>query len=358
MSSLLQAISKVCPSVTVEQAEQLLACVLGAERVDLLDPESPRGPRCKKATARLDNVVRKACRLQLRAEFPLTERGGEDRYDREDQGIGDTHNLPRDKARSDRPGSGFIVVKSSRAGNYQRVKVRIARNDADRLGFPPKATPKGQRNQRPHVVITQDSATGHLLLTTNEGKWVVNCSEREASFFVPQANAQRLGIWTDGVLRLPIVRQSQSLGKLVFGTTSGNHGNNVDCSPDKAESSSAKSVAQDPVQDRVIRELDLQERRRDFVWMGYVAKELLPGLGVAAQEAHAVLQRMIGEGIINTTKHPNPKNPEYPATGVKLNREHPLVKRVLGNGKSGPSRFPLGRIQGEPLSETIIRERR
>jgi len=110
--------------------------------------------------------------------------------------------------------------------------------------------------------------------------------------------------------------------------------------------------------ERIVLALDAQERKREFVWMGYVVRELLPGLGFSERETQVLLQRLKDEGVITTVKRPNPKNPDFPATGVGLNREHPLVNRVLNRVKSAPRRFPLGRIRGELLSETIIRERR
>jgi len=108
---------------------------------------------------------------------------------------------------------------------------------------------------------------------------------------------------------------------------------------------------------RVIREIDTQAKRREFVWIGYLAKEAIPTLlGLAETESHSLLQRMVDAGVISVSKRPNPKNPDFPATGVVLNREHPMVKRVLVNGEREAFFEPVP-IRGEPASATLIRER-
>lgn len=117
------------------------------------------------------------------------------------------------------------------------------------------------------------------------------------------------------------------------------------------------SLRADPVVERVIRALDIQEQGRDFIWAGFVVKDLLPGLGIDEYESQILFDRMRNEGVIALTKKPSPKNPEFSATCVQLCREHPAVRRVLGSN-GHPKGFQPVRIRGESLSETIKRERR
>ncbi len=81
--------------------------------------------------------------------------------------------------------------------------------------------------------------------------------------------------------------------------------------------------------------------RHEFMWAGYIVRELLPRLGFAPHEAKAVLDELRAEQLVTISKVPNPKNPEFPATGVKLNCEHPRVKALLAaelrSGESNPA---------------------
>lgn len=120
---------------------------------------------------------------------------------------------------------------------------------------------------------------------------------------------------------------------------------------------SSRKETVDPIVERVITSLAAQERRRDFIWAGFVVNDLLPGLGAEKREAQVLFDRMVDDGIISLSKTPNPNNPDFPSTRVQLNRDHPDVQRVLS--KNGRTRsFEPVAIRGEPLSTTIKRERR
>lgn len=110
--------------------------------------------------------------------------------------------------------------------------------------------------------------------------------------------------------------------------------------------------------ERCIADVARLESNRADTWMGYLLKERLPSLGFTAEESKEIIRRMETEGILTIQQRPNPKNPSHPATFVRLNRSHPKVIAALAHTSTGRQRFPLGRIEGEPLSETIIRERR
>jgi hypothetical protein len=109
---------------------------------------------------------------------------------------------------------------------------------------------------------------------------------------------------------------------------------------------------------RFVRELHSIEANRDFTWAGYVIKDLLPRLGVGEREAQRLFDLWVHEGLLLLEKLPNPKNPDRPSTNVRLNRDRPTVKAALPNGRPKERFAPLGHIPGEPLSVTILRERR
>ncbi len=69
------------------------------------------------------------------------------------------------------------------------------------------------------------------------------------------------------------------------------------------------------------------------------------------------LRSAIDKRLILTSKIANPKSPQFPVTSIRLNRLMPEVQQVLGNNKADLDFHPI-RIQGEPLSATILRERR
>jgi hypothetical protein len=71
----------------------------------------------------------------------------------------------------------------------------------------------------------------------------------------------------------------------------------------------------------------------------------------------SVLRSAIDKRLILTSKIANPKSPQFPVTSIRLNRLMPEVQQVLGNEKADLDFHPI-RIQGEPLSATILRERR
>jgi hypothetical protein len=60
---------------------------------------------------------------------------------------------------------------------------------------------------------------------------------------------------------------------------------------------------------------------------------------------------------ILTGKVQNPKSPQFPVTSIRLNRLMPEVQEILGHAKKDLDFHPI-HIKGEPLSATILRERR
>lgn len=70
-----------------------------------------------------------------------------------------------------------------------------------------------------------------------------------------------------------------------------------------------------------------------------------------------VLRYAIDNRLIITNKVANPKDSRFPVTTIRLNRLMPVVQEVLGQSKKSLDFRPI-RIKGEPLSATILRERR
>ena len=69
------------------------------------------------------------------------------------------------------------------------------------------------------------------------------------------------------------------------------------------------------------------------------------------------IRSAIEKRLILTGKVQNPKSPQFPVTTVRLNRLMPEVQEVLGLAKRDLGFHPI-HIKGEPLSATILRERR
>lgn len=101
-----------------------------------------------------------------------------------------------------------------------------------------------------------------------------------------------------------------------------------------------------------------------FVSLKKFRDEVLPSLpfppgtyqptDVVWQEA---IRSAIEKRLILVGKVPNPKSPQFPVTSIRVNRLLPEVQQVLGLPKRGLEFQPI-HIKGEPLSATILRERR
>jgi hypothetical protein len=91
----------------------------------------------------------------------------------------------------------------------------------------------------------------------------------------------------------------------------------------------AQDLVADPRCEHFLQEFLRLEQHHEFMWAGYVVRELLPRLGFAPEEAKIVLDRLRAENLIKISKVTNPKNPDFPATGVHLNHEHPRIKALL-----------------------------
>ena len=129
-----------------------------------------------------------------------------------------------------------------------------------------------------------------------------------------------------------------------------------------AEPKADESILSQPLTE-AIRALDVAERRVSFVAIKWFRDQVLPSAGVswaatpyAGQE---VIKDAIDRGLFLTSRVPNPKTPAFPTTAIRLNRQLPEVQKILGTSPTSAARtFQPVEIAGEPLSATVVRERR
>jgi hypothetical protein len=118
----------------------------------------------------------------------------------------------------------------------------------------------------------------------------------------------------------------------------------------------AKPVTGDGDLVEVCRALSEAEIGRSFVALKWFRDEFLPAKGYAwgstPEDRHAVLTKGIAGGWILTGKVTNPKAPQYPTTTVRVNR-----RREAQFSGAPARRFLPVPIAGEPLSQTILRDR-
>ncbi len=135
-------------------------------------------------------------------------------------------------------------------------------------------------------------------------------------------------------------------------------------SPAKPETLSKGIPGLHPAEADLLIALDRAESRPgwNFVPLKKFRDEILPQehLPSMRTDVHhrSVLESAIEKKFILVGKVPNPKSPQFPVTTIRLNRLMPAVKAVLGQTNSQDLDFHPVEISGEPLSTTILRERR
>jgi len=98
----------------------------------------------------------------------------------------------------------------------------------------------------------------------------------------------------------------------------------------------------------------------NFVPLKKFRDEILPAENptLTGTEWHSLLRSAIDKRFVLIGKVPNPKAPEFPVSTVRLNRLMPEVMALLGQSSGSDLDFHPVEIRGEPLSATILRERR
>jgi hypothetical protein len=122
-------------------------------------------------------------------------------------------------------------------------------------------------------------------------------------------------------------------------------------------------IASDPVQDIVIA---LAKAEKDpqlgFVSLKWFRDTYLPQQGypwaAIPDERQRVLVNAIDRNWILTSKVANPKNPQFPVSAIKVNRPLSEVYSILEQQPGSRSGFNPVAMRGEPLSQTVLRERR
>jgi hypothetical protein len=129
----------------------------------------------------------------------------------------------------------------------------------------------------------------------------------------------------------------------------------------------SKTTSAGSIEDRLadlVRALDRAEGRPgyEFVSLKWFRDTALAheGFPWAADESarHDVLREAIDRRWILTSKVPNPRPPNFPVTAIRLNRQLPEVSAVLGSRTTSLPAFRPVPIRGEPLSATVLRDRR
>jgi len=134
--------------------------------------------------------------------------------------------------------------------------------------------------------------------------------------------------------------------------------------PAKLETLSKGIRGLHPAEGDLLIALDRAESRPgwNFVPLKKFRDEILPQEHLPSMptdvERRSVLNSVIEKKFVLLGKVINPKSPQFPVTTIRLNRLMPEVKEVLGQTNSQDLDFHPVEISGEPLSATILRERR
>ncbi len=127
--------------------------------------------------------------------------------------------------------------------------------------------------------------------------------------------------------------------------------------------STGLSTSPHPAEKELLKALDRAESRPgwSFVSLKKFRDEILPAEPLVPNFPDVVwenvLRSAIEKRLILVTKVANPKSPQFPVTAIRLNRLVPEVRAVLGQDSLDLEFRPI-HISGEPLSSTILRERR
>jgi hypothetical protein len=130
-----------------------------------------------------------------------------------------------------------------------------------------------------------------------------------------------------------------------------------------SQGTTSTSVFVHPAEAELLKALDRAESTPgwSFVSLKKFRDEILPSENISSLgsdvERQNVLRSSIDKRLILKKPVPNPKSPQFPVTSIRLNRMMPEVQEVLGHAKKDLDFHPI-HIKGEPLSATILRERR
>jgi hypothetical protein len=123
--------------------------------------------------------------------------------------------------------------------------------------------------------------------------------------------------------------------------------------PQVSSSSSSQSPASPEVQELCHALEEVERQGRSFVALKWFRDDVLASKGFSwtadPEQRQAVLAAAIDNKLVVTSRVPNPRSP-FPTTAIRLNRT-PTSPQSEGR------RYSPVRVQGEPLSSTIMRDR-
>jgi hypothetical protein len=122
-------------------------------------------------------------------------------------------------------------------------------------------------------------------------------------------------------------------------------------------------TARDPARDIVTALAKAeQDPQLGFVSLKWFRDTCVPQQGfpwaAIPDERRRALVNAIDRKWILTSKVANPKNPQFPVTAIKVNRPLTEVRSILEQKPEVRSKFGPIAMRGEPLSQTVLRERR
>jgi hypothetical protein len=130
---------------------------------------------------------------------------------------------------------------------------------------------------------------------------------------------------------------------------------------EQAKPAETKPPVKDPARE-LLQALAQAEMGSQFVSLKWFRDTCLPqkgfSWGTTPEERHRVLADAINRRWILTSRIPNPKNPQFPVTAIRVNRPMDEVRAILDENAKANSAFAPISIPGERLSETVLRERR
>lgn len=113
----------------------------------------------------------------------------------------------------------------------------------------------------------------------------------------------------------------------------------------------------------LIRHLDRAESKPGygFVALKWFRDAVLPAVRPEWADSDVrnnALREALDKRLVLTSKVPNPKSPEFPVTAIRVNRSLAETRAILGSPETAGAGFQPVEIRGEPVSATILRERR
>ena len=113
----------------------------------------------------------------------------------------------------------------------------------------------------------------------------------------------------------------------------------------------------------LIRHLDRAESKPGygFVALKWFRDAVLPAVRPEWADSdvrNTALREALDKRLVLTSKVPNPKSPEFPVTAIRVNRSLAETRAILGSPETAGVGFQPVEIRGEPVSATILRERR